>query len=99
MASAPTAEKQDQQQPNLESAEDEQQQNNQLQTQNEQQNGEDDDGSEDEPDIPAVQEPNLDRKGQISQRTVEQKHKQEELVKADKRLKGNRLFVRLKQPS
>ena len=62
-----------------------QQQNTEEQEDGQQQEGED---GEDEPEIPMTQEPNLDRKGQISQRTVEQKKKQDELVKADKRLKG-----------
>ncbi|GAB7346113.1 hypothetical protein MBLNU457_4866t2 [Dothideomycetes sp. NU457] len=48
----------------------------------------DDESSDDAPEIPRVTEPRLDRKGQISQRTVEQKKKQEELVKATARLKG-----------
>lgn len=44
--------------------------------------------SDDEPDIPRILEPKLDRKGEISQRTVEQKKKQDNLVKADQRMKG-----------
>lgn len=43
---------------------------------------------EDGPEIPEVAAPVLDRSGKTSQRTVEQKKKQEELVKVDRRLKG-----------
>jgi len=48
----------------------------------------DDESSDDAPEIPRITEPRLDRKGEISQRTVEQKKKQDELVKATQRIKG-----------
>jgi len=65
-----------------------QQQNQQQQQQNADQDG-DDEGEESGPEIPFIEEPKLDRTGQTSQRTVEQKKKQEELVKKDRRIKGN----------
>jgi len=48
----------------------------------------DDESSDDAPEIPRITEPRLDRKGEISQRTVEQQKKQNELVKATQRIKG-----------
>jgi len=53
----------------------------------------DDESDEDAPEIPRVTEPRLDRKGEISQRTVEQKKKQEELVKATARIKGTNELI------
>ena len=56
--------------------------------QQQEQNGAD--GSETEADMEVVEVPKLDRKGETSQRTMMQKHKQEELVKRDQRAKGQR---------
>ncbi|KAF4550175.1 Hypothetical protein D9617_18g033660 [Elsinoe fawcettii] len=52
------------------------------------QNGQQDDKQESLPPVPYIQEPQLDPSGKRSQRTVEQQKKQEELVKAYKRMNG-----------
>ena len=84
---------QNQQQGRRQSQQQQQLQRTQSSQQGQQQNGDqdgDDEGSGEEsgPEIPYIEEPKLDRTGNTSQRTVEQKQKQEELVKKDRRIKG-----------
>ena len=44
---------------------------------------------EQQQELPRIEEPTLDPQGRISQRTVEQRKKQENLVKQTRRLNGN----------